>query len=78
MSIGASQTEWQLQETQWLAEHEEEVRALKQRNSHLEQMLEDMRSQYQEYIAEQERQVYACHLVVHCDNGTYVHLYRDT
>jgi hypothetical protein len=51
-----SQNEWQVQESQWLMEHEEEVRALKQRNSHLLQMLEDTRSQYQEYIEDKERE----------------------
>ena len=55
--MGENQTEWQVQESQWQVEHEEEVRALRQRNSQLFQMLEDTRSQYQEYIAEQEREV---------------------
>ena len=64
MSIRVSQTEWQLQETQWLAEHEEEVRALKQRNSQLEQLLEETRSHYQEYIADLEREVNIIHLKV--------------
>ena len=57
MIIGENQTEWQVQESQWQVEHEEEVRALRQRNSQLLQMLEDTRSQYQEYIAEQQREV---------------------
>ena len=51
------QAEWQMQESQWLVEHEEEVRALRQRNLHLSQMLQDTRSQYHDYIAEQEREV---------------------
>ena len=55
--MGESQAEWQVQESQWQMEHEEEVRALRQRNSQLLQMLEDTRSHYQEYIAEQEREV---------------------
>ena len=58
MNMEKIQAEWQLQETQWLVEHEEEVRALRQRNLHLSQMLQDTRSQYHDYIAEQEREVF--------------------
>lgn len=58
MNMEKIQAEWQLQETQWLVEHEEEVRALRQRNLHLSQVLQDTRSQYHDYIAEQEREVF--------------------
>lgn len=49
--------EYEQQETQWQTEHEEEVRALRQRNSQLQGQLEDISIQYQEFIAEQEKQV---------------------
>lgn len=52
------QTEWEAQESQWQIEHEEEVRALRQRNSQLLNQLEDTGFQYQEFIREQEREVY--------------------
>ena len=55
--MGESQTEWEAQESQWQVEHEEEVRALRQRNSQLLQLLEDTRTQYQDYIEDQEREV---------------------
>lgn len=55
--IGKRQTEWQAQENVWQVEHEEEVRALRQRNSQLLKLLEDTRLQYQEYIEDQEREV---------------------
>lgn len=57
VAMTASQTEWEAQESQWLVEHEEEVRALRQRNCQLLQLLEDTRSQYQDFITEQEREV---------------------
>ena len=57
VSMGESQTEWETQESQWQVEHEEEVRALRQRNSQLLKLLEDTRTQYQEYIEDQEREV---------------------
>jgi Ca2+-binding EF-hand superfamily protein/chromosome segregation ATPase len=56
VSMGESQTEWEAQESQWQVEHEEEVRALRQRNSQLLQLLEDTRTQYQDYIEDQERE----------------------
>jgi hypothetical protein len=57
INMGKTQTEWQMQESQWLVEHEEEVRALRQRNFHLSQMLQDTRAQYHDYIADREREV---------------------
>ena len=51
------EAEWEAQEGQWQVEHEEEVRALHQRNSQLSQQLDDTSSQYQDFIAEQEKQV---------------------
>ena len=42
---------------QWQSEHEEEVRALGQRNNQLQGQIEDMRIQFQEIISEQENQV---------------------
>jgi hypothetical protein len=56
INMGKTQTEWQMQESQWLVEHEEEVRALRQRNFHLSQMLQDTRAQYHDYIADRERE----------------------
>ena len=61
--MGESQTEWENQESQWQVEHEEEVRALRQRNSQLFKLLEDTRTQYQEYIEDQEREVYSSNRV---------------
>lgn len=55
--MAESQTEWEAQESQWQVEHEEEVRALRQRNSQLLKLLEDTRIQYQDYIEDQEREV---------------------
>jgi hypothetical protein len=56
INTGEIQAEWQMQESQWLVEHEEEVRALRQRNFHLSQMLQDTRAQYHDYIADRERE----------------------
>lgn len=61
------QTEWEAQESQWQVEHEEEVRALRQRNSQLLKQLEDTAFQYQEFIREQEREV--CIGGGHCFNA---------
>ena len=57
INMGEIQAEWQMQESQWLVEHEDEVRALRQRNFHLTQMLQDTRAQYHDYIADREREV---------------------
>lgn len=56
-SLELKQREYEQQETQWQIEHDEEVRALRQRNSQMQRQLEDIRIQYQEFITEQEQQV---------------------
>lgn len=50
--------EWQSQETQWLQEHEEEVRALKQRNERLSQVLQLTREQYEDISRDQQIEVW--------------------
>ena len=52
--------EHELFETQFTAEHEEEVRALRQQKQHLMKQLEEVREQYQTILDDQEQQV--------CDN----------
>lgn len=58
-SLEEKQREYEQQETQWQTEHDEEVRALRQRNNQLQRQLEDIGIQYQEFITEQEKQVLA-------------------
>lgn len=49
--------EHELLEGQFTAEHEEEVRALRQQKQHLIKKLEDVEEQYQTILDDQEQQV---------------------
>ena len=52
--------DYEQQETQFHAEHEEEVRALYQQKQHLVRQFEEMNGHYQQLLEEQDQQVCTC------------------
>ncbi len=57
VTLAEKMEEHELFETQFTAEHEEEVRALRQQKQHLMKQLEEVKEHYQTILDDQEQQV---------------------